>query len=286
MLLIALVMIFLPIFRNIRICALAHHQVARNLGCSPRFSFEKKRILARRGVGSHVELPEAIWLHIVQRFYLAANTLRMNKPVAIRLASWELAVFCNMSAPVGIPTLTRSGSKLLSPASSFPSRGGYYRTHSLTEDQQTYPLSHSGSYRSHQEPLLLQEQRSRSRSQGKFRGDEERGLPRREIPTVWHEIGSLCRLAGPMVCVNLLQFSITVVSVAFVGHLGELELASASIANSIAGVIGYYVLVSSIFLYLRRYVHTYWLPICGYILIFAGVRGFWHGRSKTCGTVR
>ena len=158
-----------------------------------------------------------------------------------------------MSSPIGIPTLTRSGSKLVSPASSFPSRGGYFRTHSLTEDQQTYPLSHSGSYRSQQEPLLVQEQRSRS--QGKFRGDEERGLPRREIPTIWHEIGRLCRLAGPMVCVNLLQYSITVVSVAFVGHLGELELASASIANSMAGVLGYYVLViSSIYLFLWRFV--------------------------------
>ena len=95
----------------------------------------------------------------------------------------------------------------------------------------------------------------RSRSQGKFRGDEERGLPRREIPTIWHEIGRLCRLAGPMVCVNLLQYSITVVSVAFVGHLGELELASASIANSMAGVLGYYVLViSSIYLFLWRFV--------------------------------
>jgi len=167
-----------------------------------------------------------------------------------------------MSSPIGIPTLTRSGSKLVSPASSFPSRGGSFRTHSLTEDQQTYPLSHSESYRSHQEPLLLQEQRSRSRSQVKFRKDEERGLLRREIPTVWHEIGCLCRLAGPMVCVNLLQYSITVVSVAFVGHLGELELASASIANSMAGVLGYYVLVSSIYLFLWRY----WIPI-GYQIV-------------------
>lgn len=164
-----------------------------------------------------------------------------------------------MSSPIGIPTLTRSGSKLVSPASSFPSRGGSFRTHSLTEDQQTYPLSHSESYRSHQEPLLLQEQRSRSRSQVKFRKDEERGLLRREIPTVWHEIGCLCRLAGPMVCVNLLQYSITVVSVAFVGHLGELELASASIANSMAGVLGYYVLVSSIYLFLWRFMNTYWV---------------------------
>lgn len=47
-----------------------------------------------------------------------------------------------------------------------------------------------------------------------------------------------------MICVNLLQYSVTVVSVMFVGHLGELELASASIATSLAGGLGYYVLVS------------------------------------------
>ena len=34
-------------------------------------------------------------------------------------------------------------------------------------------------------------------------------------------------------------------SVMFVGHLGALELASASIATSLAGVSGYYVLVSN-----------------------------------------
>jgi MATE family multidrug resistance protein len=61
--------------------------------------------------------------------------------------------------------------------------------------------------------------------------------------TIWQEVRRQCWLAGPMVCVNLLQYSITVVSVAFVGHLGELELASASIASSLAGVLGYYVLL-------------------------------------------
>jgi len=41
-----------------------------------------------------------------------------------------------------------------------------------------------------------------------------------------------------MVCVALLQYLVIVVSVMFVGHLGELELASASIATSCAGVTG------------------------------------------------
>ncbi|KAG0568985.1 hypothetical protein KC19_6G056800 [Ceratodon purpureus] len=45
-------------------------------------------------------------------------------------------------------------------------------------------------------------------------------------------------IAGPMVCVALLQYLLIVISVMFVGHLGELELASASIATSSAGVTG------------------------------------------------
>jgi MATE family multidrug resistance protein len=45
-------------------------------------------------------------------------------------------------------------------------------------------------------------------------------------------------IAGPMVCVALLQYLLIVVSVMFVGHLGELELASAAIASSFAGVTG------------------------------------------------
>lgn len=76
-------------------------------------------------------------------------------------------------------------------------------------------------------------------------GDVE-AVPELPVPqklTIWQEVRRQCWLAGPMVCVNLLQYSITVVSVAFVGHLGELELASASIASSLAGVLGYYVLV-------------------------------------------
>jgi MATE family multidrug resistance protein len=45
-------------------------------------------------------------------------------------------------------------------------------------------------------------------------------------------------LAGPMILVNLLQYGMIFVSVMFVGHLGELSLASASIATSFAGVTG------------------------------------------------
>ncbi|KAG6553961.1 hypothetical protein Mapa_004878 [Marchantia paleacea] len=50
-------------------------------------------------------------------------------------------------------------------------------------------------------------------------------------------------LAGPMILVNLLQYLLNVVSVMFVGHLGELALASSSIATSLAGVTGYHVMM-------------------------------------------
>jgi MATE family multidrug resistance protein len=52
-------------------------------------------------------------------------------------------------------------------------------------------------------------------------------------------------LAGPMVCVGLLQFSLHLISMMFVGHLGKLELAAASIAISFGSVTGFSVMVCS-----------------------------------------
>ena len=186
----------------------------------------------------------------------------------------------SMSSPVNIPTLTRSGSKLVSPASSFPSRGGFFRTHSQPEEQHAFLRSHSSSRRSHergdgvQEPLL--QTSWSSQKDGRYADDAERALhggaelvPVPQKLTVWQELRRQCWLAGPMVVVNLLQYSITVVSVAFVGHLGELELASASIASSLAGVLGYYVLVTSFtcllsfrLFFVCGYGAFVWLPFC------------------------
>ncbi|XP_074264319.1 protein DETOXIFICATION 16-like [Silene latifolia] len=50
-------------------------------------------------------------------------------------------------------------------------------------------------------------------------------------------------LAGPLIAVTILQYCIQVISVMFVGHLGELQLSSASLATSFASVTGFYVLV-------------------------------------------
>ncbi|KAJ4960054.1 hypothetical protein NE237_019964 [Protea cynaroides] len=46
-------------------------------------------------------------------------------------------------------------------------------------------------------------------------------------------------LAGPLTCVSFLQFSLQVISIMFVGHLGELPLASACLGTSFASVTGF-----------------------------------------------
>lgn len=51
-------------------------------------------------------------------------------------------------------------------------------------------------------------------------------------------------LAGPLIAVSLLQYSLQVTSVMYVGHLGELALSSASMASSFASVTGFSVLVT------------------------------------------
>lgn len=48
----------------------------------------------------------------------------------------------------------------------------------------------------------------------------------------------LC-LAGPLVMVSFLQASLLMISVMFIGHLGELSLASSSMASSFSGVTGF-----------------------------------------------
>lgn len=46
-------------------------------------------------------------------------------------------------------------------------------------------------------------------------------------------------LAGPLVAVSFLQYSLQVISTMFVGHLGELSLSGASLATSFAAVSGF-----------------------------------------------
>lgn len=55
---------------------------------------------------------------------------------------------------------------------------------------------------------------------------------------IWEEAKKQVWLAGPLIAVSLLQFCIQIISIMFVGHLGELPLSSASIATSFASVTG------------------------------------------------
>ncbi|GAB4840356.1 Protein DETOXIFICATION 16 [Ancistrocladus abbreviatus] len=50
-------------------------------------------------------------------------------------------------------------------------------------------------------------------------------------------------LAGPLIAVSLLQYCLQVISIMFVGHLGELALSSASLATSFASVTGFSMLL-------------------------------------------
>lgn len=54
-------------------------------------------------------------------------------------------------------------------------------------------------------------------------------------------------LAGPLICVSFLQSCLQLISVMFVGHLGELALSGASMATSFATVTGFSLLVSCLF---------------------------------------
>ena len=55
-------------------------------------------------------------------------------------------------------------------------------------------------------------------------------------------------LAGPLVLVSLLQYSLQTISVMFVGHLGQVCLSGASMATSFAGVTGFSLMVNIFFL--------------------------------------
>ena len=66
-------------------------------------------------------------------------------------------------------------------------------------------------------------------------------------------------IAGPMVAVTLSQFLLQVISVMFVGHLGELALSSTAIAISISSVTGFSFIVSSYLMFFEIYIYSLWL---------------------------
>uniref|UniRef100_A0A7N0UX74 Protein DETOXIFICATION n=2 Tax=Kalanchoe fedtschenkoi TaxID=63787 RepID=A0A7N0UX74_KALFE len=60
---------------------------------------------------------------------------------------------------------------------------------------------------------------------------------------VIEEVKKQLWLAGPLVMVNVLQYFLQMISVMFVGHLGELALSGASLASSFANVTGFQLLL-------------------------------------------
>jgi hypothetical protein len=63
---------------------------------------------------------------------------------------------------------------------------------------------------------------------------------------VFEEVRKQLWLAGPLIAVSLLQYCLQVISIMFVGHLGELALSGASMATSFATVTGFSLLVSRV----------------------------------------
>ncbi|KAK3437727.1 hypothetical protein EUGRSUZ_C02401 [Eucalyptus grandis] len=83
--------------------------------------------------------------------------------------------------------------------------------------------------RQHLESLLLTvpQEKVASTSGNGFKKDE-----------IFSEMKQQLSLAGPLVSVNLMIYCLQVISVMFVGHLGELALSGASMATSFASVTG------------------------------------------------
>lgn len=71
-------------------------------------------------------------------------------------------------------------------------------------------------------------------------GTSGQGCCRREII---EEAKKQLWLAGPLVAVSMLQYCLQVISIMFVGHLGELPLSGASMATSFASVTGFSLLL-------------------------------------------
>lgn len=77
-------------------------------------------------------------------------------------------------------------------------------------------------------------------AQGKALESTRKGFNKEDIIA---EMKKQLWLACPLVLVNLLVNGLQVISIMFVGHLGELALAGASMASSFASVTGFSLLV-------------------------------------------
>ncbi|CAI0450857.1 unnamed protein product [Linum tenue] len=85
-------------------------------------------------------------------------------------------------------------------------------------------------------PLLVEDRRHRP--------DQDDDDATTTTTTTWQaelvrELKRQMKVAGPLVVVSFLQYSLQLISVMFVGRLGQLALSSASMATSFAGVTGF-----------------------------------------------
>ncbi|KAF3685342.1 putative RING-H2 finger protein ATL71-like [Capsicum annuum] len=71
----------------------------------------------------------------------------------------------------------------------------------------------------------------------------EESKNKRKCDDFLEEVKKILSLAGPLMSVNLLLYCLQVISVMFVGHLGELALSGASMATSFATVTGFSLLM-------------------------------------------
>lgn len=62
------------------------------------------------------------------------------------------------------------------------------------------------------------------------------------------ESKKLWKLAGPTILTALSQFSIGALTLTFVGHVGELDLAAVSVENSVIGGFAFGVMVTKFFI--------------------------------------
>lgn len=75
------------------------------------------------------------------------------------------------------------------------------------------------------------------------REEEENGVLLWNKEDVIEEVKKQLWLAGPLISVSVLQYCLQMISVMFVGHLGELSLSGASMATSFASVTGFSLLM-------------------------------------------
>ncbi|KAK2635319.1 hypothetical protein Ddye_030111 [Dipteronia dyeriana] len=91
-------------------------------------------------------------------------------------------------------------------------------------------------------PLIENQERS-TISDNEFDGETSQEGVNRARENFVDEAKKQIWLAGLLIAVSLLQYCLQVISIMFVGHLGELALSGASMASSFASVTGFSVLL-------------------------------------------